>query len=260
MTIPQKKSQQSGNSENVDQKNTDELLYKYYKSQPEWKNGTEEFHDLLKKFAGKGETNVLEIGPGPSNRTSDFLMANTGNLDGLDIDSRAFENTALQRVMIYNGGIFPIKDETYDLVVADYVMEHVEHPEAMLNEILRVLQPEGLFVFRTPNLFHYVNLISMFTPHRFHLFVANRARARSRDSVEPYPVFYRFNSPSAIKRMGNNTGFDILELRLVEKEPSYLKFSKLAFLGGVFYERTVNKAKCLAGLRANIFGVLKKSM
>lgn len=45
---------------------------------------------------------------------------------------------------------------------------------------------------------------------------------------------------------------------LVEREPSYMMFSGLAFLLGYCYERLVNASEALATFRANIFAVLRK--
>ena len=234
------------------------LEQKYYNRIPGWKNGTEEFHLLLAKIINNRKTEVLEVGPGPLNKTSSFLATCAKNIDGIDIDKRALKNAALNNIIIYDGEKFPINSYLYDLVVADYVMEHVEHPKIMLQEINRVLKQGGLFVFRTPNLFHYVSIISKLTPQWLHLLIANRSRARSNDAEDPYPTFYRFNSSLAIRELTNETYFSLCDLSMVEKQPSYLKFNSFAFLCGIFYERIVNNVESLSGLRANIFGILRK--
>ena len=151
-----------------------------------------------------------------------------------------------------------MQDESYDLVVADYVMEHVEHPRLMLREIHRVLRPGGHFVFRTPNIYHYVSIISRFTPHLFHLATANKARQMDEDANDPYPTFYRFNSRRSMRSIAKQASMREVELRMVEKQPSYLQFNSLAYRGGVAYERLVNSTNALAGMRVNIFGVLAK--
>lgn len=45
---------------------------------------------------------------------------------------------------------------------------------------------------------------------------------------------------------------------LIEKEPSYGMSSKALFLMFLAYERLVNATDALAGLRANILGVLRR--
>lgn len=238
--------------------NCAELEQKYYLLKSNWIDGTKEFLNILDSHIVQDKTHLLEIGSGPSNKTSDFLSARVALLDGLDIDERVTSNSALQRAIVYSGRKFPIPDDSYDLVVADYVMEHVEDPKLMLQEINRVLRPGGHFLFRTPNIFHYVSIISRFTPHSFHLAVANQARQNSDDAVDPYPTFYRFNSRRAILAAVKTASMDCVETRLVEKQPSYLQFNSWAYRLGVAYERVVNSTSFLSGLRSNIFGTLVK--
>lgn len=234
------------------------LEEKFYRSKPGWKDGTVEFHEIIDCMCSTDESVLLEVGPGPDNQTSAYLSARSRRLDGLDIDPRARSNGELDNVFIYDGGRFPIADESYDLVVADYVMEHVEEPSLMLREIYRVLKCKGAFVFRTPNIFHYVSLVSHFTPQSFHVATANKVRNRTGDVLDPYPTFYRFNSERSIRAIAEQAPMRVEKLRFVEKEPSYLKFNSIAYRFGVVYERVMNLTSFFEGMRANIFGVLVK--
>ena len=236
-----------------------ELEKKYYLSKSDWIDGTKEFLDILGNHIHRDKTRLLEIGPGPHSPTTTYLKSKAAYIDGLDIDERVLENPDLENAMTYEGREFPISDESYDLVYADYVMEHVEDPKLMLSEISRVLRPGGHFVFRTPNIFHYVSIISRFSPHSFHLAVANKVRQNPEDAIEPYPTYYRFNSRHAVLAALRQTSMENVELRMIEKQPSYLQFNPWAYRLGVAYERVVNSTGLLAGLRSNIFGVLAKS-
>ena len=124
------------------------------------------------------------MGPGPENRTSAFLGGHFASLDGLDVDEEAKQNPAIRHVHIYDGGKWPIADDSYDAIAADYVLEHLEDPQKTMAEAHRVLHPGGLFVFRTPNLYHYVSMASYLSPHWFHKLVANRLRNLSVDSQD----------------------------------------------------------------------------
>lgn len=236
------------------------LEQKYYFDRPSWQDGTSEYHEILSLYTPSTEAVVLEIGSGPENPSSAHVASRIAHLDGLDIDKRVLSNPALRSAFVYDGRKFPqeIADESYDLVVADYVMEHVEHPRLMLAEIHRVLRPGGHFIFRTPNIYHYVSLIARFTPHSFHLAWANKARQRDENAVDPYPTFFRFNSRRVIRNIAGVAGLREVEMRMVEKEPSYLKFHSLAYRCGIVYERSVNATPVLGVLRANIFAVLCK--
>ena len=234
------------------------LEKRFYLSRPGWQDGSTEFHDLVRSLVENDGGFLLEIGAGGENRTSTLLASLSSHLDGLDIDERILTNPAHSNPRVYDGSSFPFEDEAYDVIVADYVMEHVQLPEAMLKEVRRVLRPGGSFVFRTPNLYHYVTLTALLTPHTLHLQVANRARRHEAGAPEPDPTFYRFNSVAKVRSLAQEAGLELRTLRLVEKQPSYLRFHPLAYRCGVLYERAVNSTPALARLRANIFGVLRR--
>ena len=239
-------------------KSVQTLENEYYFSKSGWQNGTKEYLEFLSGFVPSNNAVILEVGPGPQSPTTAFLKPKAAYIDGLDIDERALENPDLENAMIYGGREFPIQDESYDLVFADYVMEHVEDPILMLKEINRILLPGGHFVFRTPNINHYVSIVSRFTPHSFHLAIANKMRQKPDDAIEPYPTFYRFNSRYAVLAVMKHASMNNVELRMVEKQPSYLQFNPWVYRLGVAYERIVNSTGLLAGLRSNIFGALMK--
>jgi SAM-dependent methyltransferase len=44
----------------------------------------------------------------------------------------------------------PYPDGTFDVVIANHVLEHVQHPAAALSEVRRVLKSQGRFICQTP--------------------------------------------------------------------------------------------------------------
>ncbi len=234
----------------------EEYLRKYY-SVPGWVDGTTEFHQLGANVVPAGGE-ILEIGSGPPNPTTEFL-ATLGNVRGVDIDPDIALNTALIEGRVIEGDSYPFDDETFDACVSNYVIEHVDEPERHLREIKRVLKPGGVYVFRAPNRFHYVSVVSHLTPHWFHKLVANRLRNLPAEAHDPYPTRYRLNTRSRIEYFADKVGFDVDELRLIEKEPMYGLGSRAMFFGFMAYERVVNSSEALAGLRANILAVLRKT-
>jgi SAM-dependent methyltransferase len=235
----------------------EEYLARFYDPARGWVNGTQEFHELCAATIPKG-AQVLEIGSGPSNRTSRFL-ATTGELHGLDPDPEARSNDALAGFALLAGPRYPFGDASFDACVSNYVIEHIADPEAHLAEVARVLKPGGVYVFRTPNRWHYVSLFSSVTPHWVHELLANRLRGLSEDEHEPYPTAYALNTRAAILRHAPRAGLEIEHLRLIEKEPSYGMAARPLFLAFMAYERAVNATERAAFLRANILAVLRKS-
>lgn len=148
---------------------------------------------------------------------------------------------------MYDGARFPFADASFDAAVSDYVLEHVKDPALFLREVHRVLADGGAFLFRTPNVFHYVSLLSRILPDRLSLWARNR-----RHDHPVYPKYFRFNSSGRCRRLLAEAGFDVAEMALIEKEPSYGMGSRLLFFPMMAYERIVNAAEALGFLRANI--------
>ncbi|MEO7540105.1 MAG: class I SAM-dependent methyltransferase [Pyrinomonadaceae bacterium] len=233
-----------------------EYIARYYSASSGWTDGTFDFHELCRSVIPMGG-DILEIGSGPPNPTTKFL-ASIGRVRGVDIDPDIGLNTALASSHVLAGEDYPFADETFDACVSNYVVEHVDDPAGHLREIKRVLKPGGVYVFRAPNFYHYVSVISHLTPHWFHELVANRLRNLPPESHEPYPTQYRMNTRSAIRRHAADIGFQIDGLRLIEKEPMYGLSSRLLFFPFMAYERFVNRFEALDGIRANILAVLRK--
>ncbi len=237
----------------------EKYLDKYYRSKPGWQDGTGEFFEFIRSNISD-QAEVLELGCGPSNDISQFLAANFGSLDGLDIDADCRHNDALRNAYVYDGGPWPVEDASYDAVVANYVLEHVEKPDDLLAELWRALRPGGVFLFRVPNKYHYVSLISRLTPQWFHELFANRLRNLPAESHDPYPTFYRMNSAGMLQKLFAGHGFERIEMRSIEKEPSYGMSSRFLFFTFMLYERLVNSTAGLAGLRSNIIGAFRKKI
>src|SRR5215831_20994653 len=228
----------------------------FYSRSTGWVDGTEEFHRLCSDVIPKGST-ILEIGAGPSNPTSRFL-AGRGEVHGIDPDPTVTTNDALTTAVVMTDGMFPFAESSFDCCVSNYVLEHVADPESHLNEVSRVLKPNGAYVFRTPNRYHYVTLIASLTPHWFHELIANTLRNLPSDTRAPYPTIYALNSRSVVRRWAARVGLNVERMSLIEKEPSYGMGSRALFLVFTAYERIVNASDRLANLRANLLVVLRR--
>ncbi|MAI81117.1 MAG: hypothetical protein CL917_19405 [Deltaproteobacteria bacterium] len=229
---------------------------RFYASRPGWIHGTQQFHNLCSESI-KPNSQILEVGAGLNNGTSQFL-AERGRLDGVDIDPDVHQNDALENAWTIQGDDYPVENERYDACVSNYVLEHVADPDAHLNEIHRILKPGGCYIFRTPNLFHYVAMVSALTPHSFHKRYANRLRDLEAEAHDPYPTVYKLNTRKALHTRAINAGFKVMSLEMIESTPSYGASSRALFFAGLAYERVVMSTERLAGLRANLLGVLRK--
>ena len=223
------------------------FLNRFYPPEHGWVDGTTEFHAMCRRVMPHDAV-TLEVGAGGTNNTSRFLRGTSRVLVGLDIDPAVQGNRHLNHAVVYGGTQFPFKDSGFDVVISDYVNEHLRDPERICSEINRVLRPRGIYLFRTPNIYHYVAALSSFLPKR----LANWARNKRDGAHDPYPTYYRLNSASKCRRILGVTGFDIVELNLIEKEPSYGMRSPLLFYPLMCYERVVNSSELFHNFRANI--------
>lgn len=220
-------------------------------------DGTAVFYSWVRDYVRRDMV-MLNLGAGPEvGRSLRSFRGEAARVVGADIDPAVLNNPGLDEAHVCSV-LLPFTDRSFEVVISDYVLEHIEKPAVFMAEVHRVLKDGGSFFFRTPNQFHYVSIAARLTPHSIHRYMANRLRMLNKDAHEPYPTYFRLNTGSAIRSFAYRAGFSQLELRFVETEPSYLKFSRIAFLAGVAYERLVNRFEVLAPLRANIFGRLVK--
>jgi SAM-dependent methyltransferase len=230
---------------------------RFYDRSRGWRDGSQIFYDLCTTYIPRGGS-ILEVGAGPSNATSRFL-AGIGPLHGLDPDPDVQGNDALVSARILRGERFPFEDGSFDACVSNYVIEHLVDPLAHLGEVRRVLRPGGHYLFRCPNRFHYVALVSWLTPHWLHVRLANRLRNLAPEAHDPYPTRYRMNSRGAVRRLARASGMSVVRLEMIESDPWYGRSSRALFLLFTAYERLVNSTPRLQDLRANIFAVLGKT-
>ena len=82
---------------------------------------------------------------------------------GLDIDETHFEQCALLGIQTKKVNLeseqIPFSSETFDLVIANQVFEHLKNWAFVLSEVARVLKPGGVMILGVPNLASFHNRI-----------------------------------------------------------------------------------------------------
>lgn len=61
-----------------------------------------------------------------------------------------------------------LADASLDLVVTEWVAEHLPDPQRTFDELSRVIKPGGHLCIRTPNLWHYSRVAALIIPDRLH--------------------------------------------------------------------------------------------
>ena len=101
------------------------------------KNALEKF-SLINSLAGTGN-NVLEVACGDG--TLSEMMRKKNQVTGVDIDDCDLQKDSL-----------PFYNSSFNVVVAVEIIEHIWDCDRFLQDIKRVLEPEGRLIITTPNL------------------------------------------------------------------------------------------------------------
>lgn len=171
---------------------------------------------------------------------------------GVDIDDGIKDHPFLdERHIIRPGEALPLEPVSVDLVVADWVLEHVADPAAFATEMMRVLKPGGWLCARTVNRWGYVGIGARFIPNRSHKSSLKKLWPERFD-VDVFPTMYRLNSLADIRRYFGKQEWDNCSY-LSNATPKYFGSSGLLFRCIDFYQGVVPYL-----LRTDLLVFLKK--
>ncbi|QIX61416.1 class I SAM-dependent methyltransferase [Hymenobacter sp. BT18] len=96
---------------------------------------------------------ILEIGCSGGPLLLALKAAGYQHLTGIDVSDKAIavaQARGFEQVMVMDGARLDFADNSFDLVVASDVLEHIEDEEAALREWCRVLRPGGRIIVFVP--------------------------------------------------------------------------------------------------------------
>lgn len=59
-------------------------------------------------------------------------------MQGIELDGFYSKNLPPEGIVIYDGNVLPYKDNTFDIVIAKYVLHHIEKQGKLIDEMIRV--------------------------------------------------------------------------------------------------------------------------
>jgi SAM-dependent methyltransferase len=214
---------------------------------------------LLDLGAGRG-AGLLQLPPNVR-QVALFAPRNVRRI-GVDIDPAVSGNPFLAECHVLHvdesGYHLPFSDASVDLVLADWVMEHLVAPEVVFAEVHRVLKPEGIFAFRTINRRHYVAIGALLLESRlmsgFSRWILT-ALQKQRAQIDVFPKIYCCNTPRQIMHLATASGQWEITLEMAEAEPSYMMSNLICAVLGIAYERLTRR---LPLPRSTIIAILTK--
>ena len=148
----------------------------------------------------------------------------------------------------------PFADNSFDIISANMVMEHVADPAAALSQIRRILKPGGTFLFHTINARNYTFMAAKMVPQG----IKNRLiwLLEGRKEEDVFPVFYRFNTRPRIGSLAGQAGLNCRSVELLNSTATTAQVPPLAVaeLGLI----RLLQRQWADQYRSNIIGMIQK--
>ena len=136
------------------EKDTFEYAAEYYTSKDDYYTNKPNEIRISKvlKLIGKGKK-ILDVGC-YNGTIGEKILKNGNEVWGLDASKEGVELAKKKGIKAFVGNLenkFPFKDESFDVVFAGEIIEHILDTESFLDEIKRVLKKDGELIITTPN-------------------------------------------------------------------------------------------------------------
>src|SRR6185369_2759657 len=197
------------------------------------------YEEVLKSHVKPG-TKWLDLGCGhqvlPFWRETEerALVARCGQIVGMDYDLPSLQqHRSVSQLVRGHIDTLPFKDNHFDLVTANMVVEHLADPALQFSEINRVLKPGGVFLFHTPNALGYPTVINRMVPEQL-----------------KHKLIYLLDGRK------EDAGFEVSSLRFAVSDAVFAMVAPIA-VPELIYLRLLMTER-LKKWRTNIIAVLKK--
>jgi SAM-dependent methyltransferase len=160
--------------------------------------GAHERPELFRRYVGGPGRRVLDLGCRTGALTRAYLDGN--EVVGVDVDREALAEAAKLGIETRWADLdapLPFEPESFDVVVAGEVLEHIRDPGRLLSDVSTVLRPGGVVVGSVPNAFR----------------LKSRLRFLAGREPEEDPTHLHLFSPAALERL--LAGFEERRLEFV---------------------------------------------
>jgi ubiquinone/menaquinone biosynthesis C-methylase UbiE len=188
--------------------------------------------------------------------SADVLAARATSVVGCDlVESHLKQNASLHAAVVADAGKLPFCDGSFDLVTANMVVEHLDDPSAVFEEVARVLAAGGRFAFVTPNRSNpMVFVASVLITRALRKTLARMVEGRSPEHI--FHTFYRANTGSSIRSASRSARLSVKQIDYFNSYPLVRRPWPLTVLEAVWIKMISRGG--LRRITSNVYAVLEK--
>lgn len=196
-------------------------------------DGTIDFYTRISILADTNKT-LLDFGAGRAGWLEDdavkarrdlrLQVGRFAEVIATDLDPVVLSNQACDRALLMKENHVPLPDHSVDVIIADYVLEHITDPKSFADEVNRLLIPGGWLCARTPHKFNYVVLGEKVLGSAGDAVLKMAQPTRKGDDV--FPKSYLLNSMADVERQFPNY---LNQSFIRRSDPSYYFGNRILF-------------------------------
>ena len=182
-------------------------------------------------------------------------VSRAGFFAGIDVDVPGMKvHRTLHNRVVGDLRALPFSPESFEIISANMVVEHLDQPLAVLAEIYRVLRPGGAFVYHTPNSRCFTIRLASWLPQSVKNLLIRFFEGREEHDV--FKTFYRMNTAQAVRALGAEAGFTVAEVRQINSSAITVMLGPVVI--GELIALRIMEHPAFAGWRSNLVVILKK--
>jgi|TARA_B110000238_G_C16111463_1_gene432862 2-polyprenyl-3-methyl-5-hydroxy-6-metoxy-1,4-benzoquinol methylase len=198
-------------------------------------DGTLDFYLRVRTIINKKKI-VLDLGAGKGvwfqNKNNieliqsiQYLKPHVKKLYGADMDPIILRNKSTDENLLIKNNIIPLKNSSIDIIICDWVFEHIQYPKIFYKEINRVLKRNGTLCLRTPHKFSYMSLISNLLEGSI---IKDWLLKKTQPGRKKYfRSFYKINTQHKINKVFKNYSNNTF---IIKPDPGYYFNSKIVYI------------------------------
>lgn len=122
---------------------------------------------IISQFTAAKGLNILDLGSGEGGTSfalseNNLVISADYSITRLLRQHQNFNESKFEKINC-NGENLPFADDTFDIIILQDVIEHIDGLNSFLNDVHRVLKSNGMVYISTPNRFSIINILA--DPH-----------------------------------------------------------------------------------------------